>query len=96
MLLDIKLRPSDGFEVCRQIREMSNVPILMLSADSAVVDKIRAFDLGADDYLVRPFDQLELMARLRALLRRRWGTGRRSGSLPWRSGDRFPVAHGPV
>jgi DNA-binding response OmpR family regulator len=70
VLLDVQLRPSDGFEVCRQIREMSNVPIMMLSADNAVVDKIRAFDLGADDYLVRPFDQLELMARLRALLRR--------------------------
>jgi DNA-binding response OmpR family regulator len=70
VLLDVQLEPSDGFEVCRQIREMSNVPIVMLSADDAIVDKIRAFDLGADDYLVKPFDHLELMARLRALLRR--------------------------
>jgi DNA-binding response OmpR family regulator len=70
VLLDVRLHPTDGFEVCRQIREVSNVPILMLSADDAVVDKVRAFDLGADDYVVKPFDHLELMARLRALLRR--------------------------
>jgi DNA-binding response OmpR family regulator len=70
VLLDVQLHPTDGFEVCRHIREMSNVPILMLSAGDAVVDKVRAFDLGADDYVVKPFDHLELMARLRALLRR--------------------------
>jgi len=70
VLVDVRLLPSDGFEICRQIREASSVPIIMLSADDAVVDKVRAFDLGADDYLVKPFDHLELMARLRALLRR--------------------------
>ncbi len=62
--------PPDGFEVCRRIREMSEVPILMLTVRDATLDKVRALDLGADDYLTKPFDHLELLARLRALLRR--------------------------
>jgi len=62
--------PPDGFEVCRRIRDISTVPILMLTARDSTLDKVRALDLGADDYLTKPFDHLELLARLRALVRR--------------------------
>lgn len=70
VVLDIGMPTPDGFEVCRRIREHSAVPILMLTARDATVDKVRALDLGADDFLTKPFDHLELFARLRALLRR--------------------------
>jgi two-component system KDP operon response regulator KdpE len=70
VLLDINIPPPDGFQVCLAIRESSQVPILMLTARTATLDKIRALDLGADDYLTKPFDHLELMARLRAIARR--------------------------
>jgi DNA-binding response OmpR family regulator len=62
--------PPDGFEVCRRIRETSQVPILMLTVRQSTLDKVRALDFGADDYLTKPFDHLELQARLRALVRR--------------------------
>jgi two-component system KDP operon response regulator KdpE len=64
----------DGFEVCRQLRERSSVPILVLSVREGEEDKIAALDLGADDYLTKPFGLGELLARLRALLRRAAGT----------------------
>jgi two-component system, OmpR family, KDP operon response regulator KdpE len=70
VILDVAMPPPDGFEVCRRIRAVSPVPILMLTVRDATVDKIRALDLGADDYLTKPFDHLELLARLRALVRR--------------------------
>jgi DNA-binding response OmpR family regulator len=70
VILDVAMPPPDGFEVCRQIRRTSDVPILMLTVRDATIDKIRALDLGADDYLTKPFDHLELMARLRSLIRR--------------------------
>ena len=70
VVLDVAMPPPDGFEVCRRIRERSSVPILMLTVRDATVDKVRALDLGADDYLTKPFDHLELLARLRALVRR--------------------------
>ena len=70
VVLDVSMPPPDGFEVCRRIREVSQVPILMLTVRDGTHDKVRAFDLGADDYLTKPFDHLELLARLRALLRR--------------------------
>ncbi len=70
VLLDVSMPPPNGFEVCQRIRQSSEVPILMLTAREATVDKVRALDLGADDYLTKPFDHLELLARLRALLRR--------------------------
>src|SRR5690349_20799415 len=70
VILDVAMPQPDGFEVCRQIRERSDVPILMLTVRDATLDKVRAFDLGADDYLTKPFDHLELLARLRALVRR--------------------------
>ena len=70
VVLDVSMPPPDGFEVCRLIRESSQVPILMLTVRDTTLDKVRALDLGADDYLTKPFDHLELLARLRALLRR--------------------------
>src|SRR5262245_4210240 len=70
VVLDVAMPPPDGFEVCRRIRQTSQVPILMLTVHDATIDKIRALDLGADDYLTKPFDHLELMARLRSLTRR--------------------------
>ena len=68
--LDAMLPPPDGFAVCARIREQSQVPILMLTVRDAVLDKVRALEIGADDYLTKPFDHLELLARLRALVRR--------------------------
>ncbi len=70
VVLDVTMPPPDGFEVCRRIRAKSRVPILMLTVREATLDKVRALDLGADDYLTKPFDHLELVARLRALVRR--------------------------
>ena len=73
VILDVEMPHTDGFAVCQRIRETSQVPILMLTVRGNVLDKIRAFDLGADDYLTKPFDHLELFARLRALMRRAGG-----------------------
>jgi DNA-binding response OmpR family regulator len=74
VILDVAMPPPNGFEVCRHIRERSNVPIMMLTVQDATVDKVRAFDLGADDYLTKPFDSVELLARLRSLVRRTTGS----------------------
>lgn len=74
VILDIGMPSPDGFDVCRRIRETSDVPILMLTVRDATIDKVRALDLGADDFLSKPFDHLELFARLRALVRRRGNT----------------------
>ncbi|HKS42881.1 MAG TPA: response regulator transcription factor [Blastocatellia bacterium] len=72
IILDVMLPGKNGFEVCREIRQSgSAVPIIMLTARDAVEDKIEGLDTGADDYLVKPFDFHELLARVRALLRRR-------------------------
>ena len=73
VVLDVAMPPPNGFEVCRRLREVSAVPILMLTVRDATEDKVRALDLGADDYLTKPFDPLELQARLRALVRRAAG-----------------------
>ena len=70
VVLDVEIPPPDGFELCRRIREQSAVPILMLTVHRNTLDKVRALDFGADDYLTKPFDHLELLARLRALVRR--------------------------
>ncbi|MCB8944084.1 MAG: response regulator transcription factor [Ardenticatenaceae bacterium] len=70
VLLDLMLPGLDGIEVCRRLRAASDVPILMLTAKESVEDRVTGLDAGADDYLVKPFAFDELMARLRALLRR--------------------------
>lgn len=70
VVLDVVMPPPDGLAVCRHIRQNSQAPILMLTVRDSTLDKVRALDLGADDYLTKPFDHLELLARLRALVRR--------------------------
>ena len=80
-LLDIMLPGLDGFQVCRQIREKRNIPILMVSARQEDVDKIRGLGLGADDYIVKPFSPGELVARVKSHLQRyRQLTGQKAAS----------------
>jgi two-component system, OmpR family, response regulator MprA len=71
VVLDLGLPKLDGVEVCRRLRAESDVPILILTARSETADRVEGLDSGADDYLVKPFERQELLARLRALLRRR-------------------------
>ena len=70
VLLDIVLPKKDGWQVCREIREVSNQPVIMISAKSDTFDKVLGLELGADDYVVKPFDVKELSARVKAVLRR--------------------------
>ena len=70
IILDLMLPKMDGLEVCRRIREFSKVPIVMLTAKSEDTDKLLGFEYGADDYIAKPFNVLELKARIRAILRR--------------------------
>ena len=70
IILDVMMPEVDGLEACMRIREFSNVPIIMLTAKSEDADKLMGFESGADDYLTKPFNILELKARVRALLRR--------------------------
>lgn len=75
VILDVMLPDIDGFETCRQIRAFSDVPVLMLTAKGDEMDRIVGLELGADDYLPKPFNPRELLARLKAILRRRGGAG---------------------
>jgi DNA-binding response OmpR family regulator len=75
MIIDIMMPGTDGFELCRAIRRESKVPILMLSAREGEADKVRALDIGADDYVTKPFGAMELVARVKALLRRAGDAG---------------------
>lgn len=70
ILLDLMLPGIDGYQVCREIRQRSSVPIIMLSAKGEVFDKVLGLELGADDYIIKPFDSKELVARVKAVLRR--------------------------
>ena len=81
LILDVMMPEMDGIETCMKIREFSNVPIIMLTAKSEDADKLMGFESGADDYLTKPFNILELKARVRALLRRAAGVQRSQGSL---------------
>ncbi|HLT19278.1 MAG TPA: response regulator transcription factor, partial [Thermomicrobiales bacterium] len=73
VILDVMLPGLDGFEVCRRVRSQSNVPIMMLTARGEEVDRVLGLEIGADDYLTKPFSLRELQARVRALLRRGGG-----------------------
>ncbi|MHB0886632.1 MAG: response regulator transcription factor [Bacillota bacterium] len=84
ILLDLMLPGLDGFEVCRQVRQRSAVPIIMLTAREATGDKVAGLDAGADDYVAKPFAIEELLARVRARLRR--------STAPHRDGQRLVVA----
>lgn len=70
VLLDLMLPGIDGYDVCREIRKKSMIPIIMLSAKGEVFDRVLGLDLGADDYIIKPFDSKELVARVKAVLRR--------------------------
>lgn len=70
ILLDLMLPGIDGYQVCRKIRSKAATPIIMLSAKSEVFDKVLGLELGADDYIMKPFDPKEMVARVRAVLRR--------------------------
>ena len=81
IILDLMMPELDGLEACMRIREFSNVPVIMLTAKSEDADKLMGFECGADDYLTKPFNILELKARVRALLRRAAGVQRDRGSV---------------
>lgn len=75
VILDVMLRGDDGFVLCRRLRAASRVPIIMLTAMDDSTDRVVGLEVGADDYVVKPFDQRELLARVKAVLRRASGTG---------------------
>jgi DNA-binding response OmpR family regulator len=87
ILLDLNLPDMDGIEICRRIRKSSDVPILMLTARDEDVDKIIGLEVGADDYLTKPFNPRELVARVKAVLRRSSADRRRDGGEEIRHGD---------
>ena len=80
VVLDIMLPDMSGFDVCRELRQRADVPVLMLTARKDDIDKILGLEMGADDYLTKPFNPRELVARIRAVLRRT-GSGQRPGKL---------------
>ncbi len=87
VLLDIGLPDLDGFEVLRQIRTFSDVPVVMLTAHDDSMDKVKGLELGADDYVTKPFNHLELMARVKAVLRRLDMPAPASRAPSFRSGE---------
>lgn len=87
VILDVGLPDMDGFEVCRRLREESSVPILMLTARVSDADKVEGLDAGADDYLTKPFSTSELLARVRALLRRARAADTEGPGAEFRVGD---------
>ena len=82
ILLDLMLPGMDGYQVCREIRRESQVPIIMLSAKGEVFDKVLGLELGADDYIIKPFDCKEIVARVKAVLRRTFQPSPSSGNAP--------------
>lgn len=90
VVLDLALPDMDGFEVCKVLKEKpetKDIPILMLTARTSVIDRVKGLEIGADDYLIKPFDPMELIARARVLLRRTEGT---------RGSARTPIKMGTV
>ena len=82
ILLDLMLPGIDGYEVCRQIRRTSEIPIIMLSAKGETFDKVLGLELGADDYIIKPFDSKEMVARVKAVLRRFKSSGSAAKEVP--------------
>ncbi len=81
LLLDVMLPGKDGFEICREIRRKSSIPIIMLTARGEVIDRVSGLELGADDYIGKPFEPRELVARVQAILRRVTAAGPESNRL---------------
>ncbi len=88
VLLDVMMPKEDGYEVCRKIRSRSNVPIILITARGEDFERIMGLDIGADDYIVKPFSPSEVMARVRAVLRRMTKT-----DTPSQSGDTLSVSN---
>jgi len=84
LLLDVMLPGINGIEICRRVRTQSNVPIILLTARDAVMDRVAGLDAGADDYIVKPFAIEELLARIRTILRRAMPMEKNSGTLQFR------------
>jgi len=87
LILDIIMPKMDGFEVCRRVRQVSEIPIIMLSARKSEEDKVQCLDLGSDDYISKPFGMNELVARVKAVLRRTTGIGTTSRQPPFTCGS---------
>ena len=94
VLLDVMLPDMDGFEVLRMIREVSNVPVIMLTAKSEEDDRVRGLELGADDYITKPFSPRELVSRVRAVLRRTEATSPATRSEIINVDDRLKIDFG--
>ena len=90
-ILDVMLPEMDGFELCRTIRKESDIPIIMLTARGEVMDRVVGLELGADDYLPKPFEPRELVARVQTVLRRRVGNS--SASQPKVAGNELGILH---
>ena len=82
ILLDLMLPGIDGYQVCREIRAKSDTPVIMLSAKGEIFDKVLGLELGADDYIMKPFDSKELVARVKAVLRRYHPASKKNSSPP--------------
>jgi two-component system KDP operon response regulator KdpE len=87
VILDIMMPKVDGFEVCRQLREWSQIPIIMLSARGDESDKVKCLELGADDYITKPFGKDELIARIKAVIRRAKAIGTITTQSSFTTGD---------
>ena len=87
VLLDLMLPGIDGYQVCRELRAGSQVPIIMLSAKGEIFDKVLGLELGADDYMIKPFDSKELVARVKAVLRRYQSAPAAVSSEPKQQGE---------
>ena len=87
ILLDLMLPKIDGFDVCQRIRNVSDVPIIMLTAKGDDMDKIMGLEYGADDYMTKPFNMLELKARIKNIFRRTGGNKNESESVLYKSGE---------
>ena len=87
VILDVMMPKMDGWEVCRTLRRYSQVPIIMLSAKGEIFDKVLGLELGADDYMIKPFDSKELVARVKAVLRRYQASPAAAITEPKQQGD---------
>jgi DNA-binding response OmpR family regulator len=87
VVLDANIPKMDGWEVCRRIRDMSDIPVLMVTVNGQKSDKLKGFNMGADDYLPKPIDFHELIARIQAILRRTRSTVRENRSTTFNNGD---------
>ena len=93
LLLDVMLPEKDGFTLCREIREHHDIPIIMLTARGELTDKVLGLEIGADDYLAKPFEPRELVARIEVLLRRKTRPEKETESWQFHGLEIFPTQH---